>query len=198
MFLHLESSELGRLCAAPSHTQGGGGFLIVLFREAGLGSGSPHTPKAVTLMDSFPRAQESALDIRGGPGPDLAASRVFHRGPESAVPDADVEGPRIPTTRRESPCPASLAISKGFAFAFLRLSHPVNNQSFRPDQGESDRDPGISPSSLCTNPTHPTVGRNQPHGAVQWQALGTYSPTFGHRGPSSRQLLSSREGFAPC
>lgn len=60
-------------------------------------------------MDSFPRAQESALDTRGGPGPDLAASRVFYRGPQSAGPEADVEGSRIPLTRRGSPCPASLA-----------------------------------------------------------------------------------------
>lgn len=130
MFLHLESSELGRLCAAPSHSQGGGGFLIVLFREAGLGSGSPHTPKAVTLMDSFLRAQESALDTRGGPGPDLAASRVFHRGPESAGPDADVEGPRIPTHQAGvflSCVPGDL---RGFCICLLTPQSPSEQPEF--------------------------------------------------------------------
>lgn len=161
-------------------TQSRGGFLILLFRKAEQGSGSPHTPKALTLMDSFARARESALDTRGGPSRDLAASRVFHRGPQSAGPDADVEGPRIPPTRLGFPCAASLAISEGFAFAFLRLSCPVSVFGLTRESliGTLVSRPHVSvqvPPVLLWGETSLTVQSN----GMPWAPLGTEDSALG-------------------
>lgn len=179
----------------------GGAFFVLLFTEEGLGSGSPHTPKAVTLIESLPRALESTLEAQGGPGPTrpLPASSVFHCGPcipssfpRPAALDPGVEGSRTPPPggdsgyRVVSSCPASLAVSVGFV-RFLASGSPSEQPGvFGQTRGcLRDRDPPISPSTPCTCPTCPTVRRNQPHVTVQWQALGTFSTTPGHQGPSA-------------
>lgn len=123
------------------------GKIILLFGEEGQGSGSPYTPKIVTLKESnLPRARESArwtpkvalVRVRPRPPP---VSGTFHRGPcvSSRYPrpaglDQSVEGPRsLPTRRRlweQGLLVLRLLQLRRVLFVFLSPSRPVNNPEF--------------------------------------------------------------------